>query len=223
MKSCDILRENLFFIPFWKDPLTQLTQLLGLSHVSLEQIEVTEGLITLSLSMDTTEAACPQSGQATSRVRSQYQRTLQDLACVGKRLLVQVRRFFCANTACVRKIVAERLPDLAGVYARGTTRCMTALAELGLTLGGRAGAHLSGSLGLTSSRMTILRILRRTPDPAPPHATHSWRGRLGMAPRKDVWHHVSGPRTERAGRCAARSPSRDLRHLVTPASRHPAD
>jgi transposase len=149
--------------------MTQLSQLLDLSHVSSEQIEITQGLITLSLAMETTEADCPICGTPAHRVHSRYERTLQDLSCAGKglRLLVRVRRFFCANTACARKIFAERLPDLAGVYARRTTRCMTALAELGLALGGRAGAHLSGSLGLTSSRMTILRTLRRTPDSAP--------------------------------------------------------
>ena len=63
------------------------------------------------------------------------------------------------------KIFAERLPDLTAVYARRTTRCTQTLTELGFTLGGKAAASLSSSLGLPCSRMTILRILRRTPAP----------------------------------------------------------
>jgi transposase len=118
--------------------------------------------------METAEATCPLCQQISHRVHSHYTRTLADLPCVGKalRLLVQVRRFFCENKACARKIFAERLPELTSVYARRTTRCKEQLAELGFALGGKAAATLSASLGLPSNHMTILRILRREPVPA---------------------------------------------------------
>jgi transposase len=79
-----------------------------------------------------------------------------------------VRRFFCQNEACARKIFVERLPDLTNVYARRTIRCTETLAELGFALGGKAAASLGAFLGLRSSRMTILRILRNTSAPAEP-------------------------------------------------------
>ncbi|GHO98597.1 transposase [Reticulibacter mediterranei] len=82
------------------------------------------------------------------------------------RLLVLVRRFFCQNEVCSRKIFAERLPDLTSVYARRTTRCKEILAELGFALGGKAAAALGSFLGLRGSRMTILRLLRQTSAPA---------------------------------------------------------
>ncbi len=63
---------------------------------------------------------------------------------------------------------AERLPDLTAVYARRTTRSKATLTELGFVLGGKAAAALSTHLGIQSSRMTILRILRQTPSPAVP-------------------------------------------------------
>jgi hypothetical protein len=58
---------------------------------------------------------------------------LQDLPCAGKalQLLVLVRRFFCGNEACPRKLFAERLPERTSVYARRTTRCKETLAERG--------------------------------------------------------------------------------------------
>jgi transposase len=105
--------------------MIQPTLLLGLpAHLRLEQIEITPSLVILSLAVDTSEATCPLCQQASHRVHSRYTRTLQDLPCVGKalRLLVVVRRFFCTNEGCARKIFGERLPELTSVYARRTTR-----------------------------------------------------------------------------------------------------
>jgi transposase len=144
------------------------TLLLGLpSSMRLERNEIAEQALVLSLSLNTPKATCPLCQQAASRVHSHYIRTLQDMPCVGKtlRLLVQVRRFFCENPACIRKIFVERLPDLTSVYARRTTRAPSALSEVGFVLGGKAGAAMSAFLGLPSNRMTILRMLRRMPAP----------------------------------------------------------
>ena len=123
-------------------------------------------MLILPLVVETSEAACPLCQYVSHRVHSRYTRILQDLPCAGKtlRLLVLVRRFFCENETCVRKIFAERLPDLTRVYAQRTTRSTQTLAELGFALGGKAAA-LSTHLGLSSNRMTILRILRKTPPP----------------------------------------------------------
>jgi transposase len=149
----------------------QPTLLLGLpSNMRLERIEIAEQALVLSLARDTPDAACPLCQQAASRVHSHYVRTLQDMACVGKplRLLVHVRRFFCENPACLRKIFAERLPDLTSVYARRTNRATSALSEIGFALGGKAGSAMSAFIGLPSNRMTILRMLRRIPTPIAP-------------------------------------------------------
>lgn len=151
--------------------MIQPTLLLGLpAHLRLEQIEITPSVVILSLAVDTSEAACPLCQQTSSRVHSRYTRTLQDLPCAGKalRLLVVVRRFFCTNQGCARKIFAERLAELTSVYARRTTRCQETLTELGFALGGKAAAARSAQLGLQSSRLTILRMVRQAPDAALP-------------------------------------------------------
>jgi transposase len=100
-------------------------------------------------------------------VHSHYRRTLHDAPWGTKalRLVVQVRRFFCDNQDCPRKIFAERLPALTEVKARMTTRFVRGLAEVGFALGGRAGAKLGAELGWRQSRSTILRTLRRLPEP----------------------------------------------------------
>ena len=147
--------------------MIQPTHLLGLpAHLRLDQIEITPQALTLSLAVETAEAACSLCQQVSHRVHSHYTRTLVDLPSAGKalRLLIMVRRFFCENEACPRKIFAERLPELTSVYARRTTRGTETLAELGFALGGKAAAALGQHLGLKSSRTTILRILRQTPS-----------------------------------------------------------
>jgi transposase len=137
------------------------------THLRLEQIEITSNMLTVSLAVETSEAACPLCQHRSHRIHSHYTRTLADLPCAAKalRLLVLVRRFFCENEACVRKIFAERLPELTSVYARRTTRSKERLAELGFGLGGKAAAALGTFLGLPSNRMTILRILRQMTAP----------------------------------------------------------
>src|SRR5438874_59090 len=98
--------------------MIQPTLLLGLpARLHVEQIEITPQTLILSLAVETSEAACPLCQQISHRVHSHYTRTLQDLSCGGKalRLLVLVRRFFCENEACTRKIFAERLPELTSV------------------------------------------------------------------------------------------------------------
>jgi transposase len=95
--------------------MIQPTLFLGLpAHLRLDRIEITPHMLVLSLATERTEAACPLCQQVSHRVHSHYTRTLQDLPCGGKalRLLVLVRRFFCVNEKCARKIFAERLSDL---------------------------------------------------------------------------------------------------------------
>lgn len=151
--------------------MIQPTLLLALpAYLRLEQIEMTPATLILSLRVETTDAACPLCQQRSHRIHSYYTRTLADLPCAAKalQLLVLVRRFFCENDACDRKIFAEWLTELTNVYARRTTRCIKRLAELGFVLGGKAAVELSAHLGLESSRMTILSILRKEPVPVPP-------------------------------------------------------
>ena len=58
----------------------------------------------------------PLCGQPASRVHSSYTRHVADLPCAGQfiRLLIQVRKYFCEESSCPRKIFAERLtPSLS--------------------------------------------------------------------------------------------------------------
>jgi zinc-finger of transposase IS204/IS1001/IS1096/IS1165/Dyp-type peroxidase, C-terminal len=112
--------------------------------MSLDQLEVHAETITIEAHVEASQAACPLCQTVAQRVHSHYTRTLHDVPCGTKalRLVVQVRRFFCDNQDCPRKIFAERLPTLTEVAARMTTRFQHGLAEIGFAMGGRAGAQL---------------------------------------------------------------------------------
>lgn len=107
-------------------------------------------------------AKCPCCGQPSRRIHGCYTRTLADLPWCGTpvRLRVRVRKFFCDVPSCERKIFAERLDEVARVYARGTDRQREALEWIAFALGGEAGARLARELGLLVSPGTLLNRIR---------------------------------------------------------------
>src|SRR5260221_1831023 len=138
-----------------------------LLDVEVERVEMAEE-IRLSLRTVSPTALCPSCGTASSRLQSRYTRTLRDLPSVGRplRLVMHVRRFFCKKSTCAQKIFVERLPTLCHPHAQRTKRLQEALRQLGLRGGGQAGADVGSELGISGSRDTILRLVRRSPQSA---------------------------------------------------------
>jgi transposase len=93
---------------------------------------------------------------------------LADLPWSGYQVTWQlrVRKLFCHNRQCPRRIFTERLPGLAAPWARRTLRLTARLLAVGLALGGAAGVRLSQHFGLLVSRNTLLRVIRRAACPA---------------------------------------------------------
>jgi len=112
-------------------------------------------------------ARCPLCQQHAQRIRSHYERTLTDLPCGGERvtLHLRVRRFVCREPGCIRKIFAERLPDLVVPFARRTMRLTDHYVRAAFDLGGEAGARHLGSENTPVSARTLLRIIRAAPLP----------------------------------------------------------
>jgi transposase len=123
--------------------------------------------LTLSVISTRRFACCPLCQRPSRRVHSHYLRTLADLPCAGQALLlnVTVRRFFCGNRQCPRRVFAERLPELTQPYARRTRRQRDKLQDIGVANGGRAGARLAASLGVPTSFKTLLRLVLASPCP----------------------------------------------------------
>jgi transposase len=137
--------------------------------LALVSVEVNEETKIIEAFAKTTGsvAHCPVCGHAANRVHSHYVRILADLPCSGQRVrfLVQVRRFWCKNTACKRVIFTERLPTCAPAHARRTEKQAAVLCEVAFALGGKAGERIANLLGMETSHDTLLRLMQRSEQP----------------------------------------------------------
>jgi len=133
--------------------------------LALVALEVDESIKTIIATAQTTssEAKCPLCQQPAYRVQSRYVRTLADLSCCGQqvRWFIHVRRFWCENETCLRKIFTERLPTCAPAYARRTVQQAAILCELAFALGGKAGERITHLLSMAVSHDTLLRLIDR--------------------------------------------------------------
>jgi transposase len=131
-------------------------------ELHVEEISFDGDLVTIYASTANLAAECPLCEQPSHRIHGCYVRTLADLPWCGKpvRLRVRVKKFFCNEPSCERKIFAERLEEVARPFARGTGRQKEALEWIAFALGGEAGARLARELGLLVSPDTLLNRIR---------------------------------------------------------------
>ena len=154
-------------------------------HLRLEQVLIDE-TVTVTLRSEVLTAVCPTCGQESSRIHSRYQRKPRDLPASGRavRLLIEVRRFFCDNADCCHTTFAEPLPSFLRPHAQCTVRLQATLQQLGLALGGKAGARLGGRLGLPTSPDSLLRLVRQSEESAKKSAKiigiDDWAYRRGL-------------------------------------------
>ena len=131
------------------------------------------------------EATCPHCNVPSARSHSCYQRTLADLpwADFTVRIELTVHKWFCSTEACPRRIFTERLPAIVAPWARRTQRLADRQRMIGLTVAGTAGARVATEVDQPTSRHTILRLVRQTPErelPTPHHlGVDDWAQRKG--------------------------------------------
>jgi transposase len=154
-------------------------------HLHFATLLLEDNHLTLLATMTAAKAVCPDCCQPSHRMHSGYCRTLADLpwALIPVVLQLRVRRFFCDTPLCERLTFTERVPSVAPLYARTTTRLSHRQADTGLALGGAAGARQLARHAIPASRSTVLRRVRRLPPPAspPPHVVgiDDWAWRKG--------------------------------------------
>jgi transposase len=137
--------------------------------LELTGLQMGNGQLVLHVTATSPSSACPVCAQPATRLHSRYSRMVKDLPCVGQQvqLILHVRKFFCDTAHCVRKIFAERLPQLVAPWAQMTTRLRQAMQDIGLATCGRLGARLASRLGMVTSWMTIVRRVMALPtEPA---------------------------------------------------------
>lgn len=94
----------------------------------------------------------------------------QEIASVGRtvRLVLAVKRFRCANSACPRQTFAEPLASWLPAWARRTQALTQLLHAVAWEVGGEVAYRVAARLGIQVSADTLLRILRQPGAEAPP-------------------------------------------------------
>ena len=123
--------------------------------------------LVVGLACHTPSMPCPECHQLSTRIHGNYQRTVADLPCAGRNviLMLTVRKFVCSTPTCPRKIFTERLSGLVQSYARMTSRLIALVQALGLGAGGQLGTRLADRVGIASTPPTLLRHLMQLPAP----------------------------------------------------------
>ena len=130
-------------------------------------LEPAPASITVTLRSRPGQTRCPLCARRSKRTHSRYERTLADLPWGEHAITIKlgVRRMFCDNDLCKRRVFTERLPGVVAPWARRTTRLADRLTAVGLALGGSAGARLGRKFGLVACRNTLLNLIRQAPMP----------------------------------------------------------
>ena len=144
---------------------TLATSLLPLSGgLRLEDVAIGPDQIVATLVAASPRGTCPVCSTWSESVHSHYQRTLADLPWGRQAVQIhlRVRKFFCRQPTCSRRIFTERLPAVVAPYARRTVRLTEVVRLLAFALGGEPGARIANRLGMATRPATLLRLIRRT-------------------------------------------------------------
>jgi transposase len=135
---------------------------------------MSDDLLVVQVVSTKVRSCCPLCFCPAERRHSQYTRLVADLPCAGLRiqLILHVRRFFCDNADCIRKIFTERLPAFVEPWAQTTVRLRQVLQALGIATCGELGARLATRLAIQTSPTTILRRVIALPVPAVNPVSH---------------------------------------------------
>jgi transposase len=139
----------------------------SLPGCEITAVRQSDHVLTITAPPTAPTARCPHCGISSQRIHRYYTRRPRDLPRWEStvRLGLHVRRFRCLNASCTAHTFAERWPQVVRPAAQRTVRLTTALQQLGLALGGEAGARLGATLHLPTSPDTVRRLVRQLPDP----------------------------------------------------------
>src|SRR6266849_3687030 len=133
----------------------------------IDRVEQADCQLTVTVVSTRAQAACPGCGCSSEHVHSQYQRTVHDVPCGGRNVVLRlsVRKFFCRTATCQRKVFAERLPDLVQPWARISNRLLEELKAIGLAASAEVSERLAPRLGMKVKAPTLLCYLRSIAHP----------------------------------------------------------
>src|SRR3984893_4332703 len=134
--------------------------------IVIEQVQIADSQLTVIVRSSAEEARCPGCGCLSEHVHSQYHRTVNDVPCGGRTVMLRlgVRKFFCTALCCPRKVFAERLPERVQPWGRCSNRLLEELKAIGLSASAEVSERLAPRLGMKVKAPTLLRYLRTIED-----------------------------------------------------------
>jgi len=131
------------------------------NEVRLLTVTMLPGMLCVEASARRRASRCPSCQTLSEHVHSYYTRTVADLPCVGRRVLLKlrVRKFRCRNSRCAQRVFTERFPGFVRPKARKTLRVGEQLHALGLALGGRGTERIAPLVGIAVTDQTVLRCV----------------------------------------------------------------
>jgi len=144
-----------------------VNSIFSLSGIRIGSFQINDGHIFLQANSKHKYAHCPCCNEKSKRVHSSYVRVLRDLPISTRcsSIHLTVRKFFCKNPVCKRKIFAEQPGPEIKAYSRMTFRTRKLLQDLFLEVSARKGSYLSGLISLPVSPSTGLRLIGSLPIP----------------------------------------------------------
>jgi hypothetical protein len=135
--------------------------------VSVSGVEYGAREVSIAASVRADTAACPLCRWSSTRVHSRHVRRVNDGVIGGRQVVIhlRVRRFFCLNAGCATLTFTEQVADLTEPYRRRSIPVLGLLAQVGLSLAGRAGARLAAAMGVIVHPTTLIRLVRSLPEP----------------------------------------------------------
>ena len=135
--------------------------------IAVTSVHPSANELVIGVACQATSMPCPECQQLSTRIHGHYQRTVADLPCAGRNVILAltVRKFVCPTPTCSRRIFTERLPGLVQSYARMTGRLIALLQVLGLAAGGQMGARLADRSAIATTPTTLLRHLMQLSAP----------------------------------------------------------
>ncbi len=126
-------------------------------------VEKHDWMVTLHIKSKQRRSRCPVCRSYSKSIHSHYQRTFKDLPAFNNQVVLQVevRRFYCLNKKCKRKIFTERFKKHFAPHCRISGRLEEKLLKVALIMGGNPGEKLLQTLNIKRSSSSLIRLIHK--------------------------------------------------------------
>jgi transposase len=151
-----------------------LRSLIQLPRVKVKGISMNEDQLFISAEIASKYGFCPLCGSRSKRLHSYYCRKLQDLPIISRsvKLELKVRKIFCDNPKCSKKVFSQQLSDKVVPYSRRTSRANDRLLHLSKETSSNKASWISEQMLLRVSSSTCLRTIHKCNVSPPAKMTH---------------------------------------------------